>query len=271
MLMNKNTLHYTLSGNPEANKCLLFIHGFACDEQDWKNQVKNFSSQYQIITCDLRGHGKSQVFNNQFDVISLASDVRNLIEALKIDKPLIVTGHSMGVRIVLELYSQISYSIHGLVLIDCGYDPIDNPHATLFQQQINTHGYKKAISDFFEQTFSLNSPKEVRDFVLKRVHYLPEKVGAVLFPNIQIYDYYATKKVLNIITVPALFLQATLKFAGKRYSIGTIDATNEWLELVKEYTPHAQIKIVPNSGHFAMLEQPEFINSAISDFLSTLP
>lgn len=265
-------LHHTLSGNPKADICLVFIHGFACNEEDWYKQVNYFSKHYQILTCDLRGHGKSKRLNlpNQFDIISMAKDVTNLIHYLTIDKPLVLMGHSMGVRIVCELYAQISSLIAGLVLIDCGYQIVQNPDLNIIQQETFKNGFNSMMSTFFAQTFSKNTSAAIRETVMKNANAFSEKVGYELYPNIKIYDYYAIEKVLRLIAVPVLILQTTLKCSGKRYLIGAIDAKSEWLELVSQTVRKVTIKLVPECGHFLMLEASELTNTEIAKFLNSM-
>lgn len=260
-------LAHTLSGNSNAKTCLVFIHGFSCAAGDWENQVAFFAKDYQTLTLDLRGHGASAAlhFQNQYDMISLADDVIQLITALHITKEIVLIGHSMASRIVCEIYVQMQEKIQGIVLIDCGYQTVKNP----VQENLFKDGYRTMMDDFFSQTFTEHTPQAVREKVMYDVYHFSEQIGRALFPNIQIYDYYALKKCLRLITVPLLILQATLSVNGKRYSLGTIDAPSAWLELIQQNVKHASIKIVSGSGHFIMLEKPDITNTLIADFLIT--
>ena len=39
---------------------LLFVHGWAMNAEVWSGLSDNLSSNYQVISIDLRGHGKSK-------------------------------------------------------------------------------------------------------------------------------------------------------------------------------------------------------------------
>lgn len=55
----KNTpVYYYLSGNPHG-ECIIMVHPAFADHSAFDLQLEYFSSEYQIITLDLIGHGKS--------------------------------------------------------------------------------------------------------------------------------------------------------------------------------------------------------------------
>ena len=44
---------------------VFFIHGFPFSQEMWKPQVAALSSDCQVITYDVRGHGESEVGDGQ--------------------------------------------------------------------------------------------------------------------------------------------------------------------------------------------------------------
>jgi pimeloyl-ACP methyl ester carboxylesterase len=52
---NNINLYYEVNGEGQP---LVFIHGLGSSSRDWGNQVQAFSKSYQVITYDLRGHGR---------------------------------------------------------------------------------------------------------------------------------------------------------------------------------------------------------------------
>jgi pimeloyl-ACP methyl ester carboxylesterase len=57
--VGKRTLHYTKYGAADAKEKLVFIHEVLLDQDMWLKQVDYFSKEYEVITIDMRGHGKS--------------------------------------------------------------------------------------------------------------------------------------------------------------------------------------------------------------------
>jgi pimeloyl-ACP methyl ester carboxylesterase len=41
----------------QAEKAIMFVHGFAGCAETWEHQVNHFSHRYRVIAPDLRGHG----------------------------------------------------------------------------------------------------------------------------------------------------------------------------------------------------------------------
>jgi len=44
----------------------------------------------------------------------------------------------------------------------------------------------------------------------------------------------------------------------------------KFMDLVDELVPRATVRVVPDAGHFAMLDAPATVNAEIDDFLRTL-
>ncbi len=263
------TLNHTLSGNPSAPSCLLFIHGFACDANDWYHQVAYFAHDYQILTCSLRGHGKSDRADSlqQFDIPTLAQDIVNLLDKLMLNKKIIAIGHSMGARVALELSYLVAQSIKGLILIDCGYSLVTNPDFNEIQNKLFPNDFQSSMLELFRQMFLANTSKATQDHVISNISTFRKAVGLSLLPNTILYDYYTMGKVLKLIDIPILAIQASLRKNGNRCPISDVtNAHSEWLDLLKNL-PTVKIKLIPNCGHFIMLEQAEITNLTISTFL----
>src|SRR5690348_13971978 len=47
-------LYYETTGTGES---IVLLHGGYMDRRMWDDQVREFSKQYHVITCDLRGQG----------------------------------------------------------------------------------------------------------------------------------------------------------------------------------------------------------------------
>jgi len=87
---------------------LVFIHGGWSDHEIWGPQIEYFSRSYEDIVYDLRGHGKtSKSETKKYSLELLADDLKALLEALSIEKP-IICGRSLG-GLITQVYA-IKYS-----------------------------------------------------------------------------------------------------------------------------------------------------------------
>jgi 3-oxoadipate enol-lactonase len=72
-------VYYQIAG---AGDPLLFIHGLGSSYRDWEPQVAFFSRHYQVITYDVRGHGKSDKLKGPYSVSQFAADAVELMRSL---------------------------------------------------------------------------------------------------------------------------------------------------------------------------------------------
>ncbi|MGQ2374621.1 alpha/beta fold hydrolase [Companilactobacillus zhachilii] len=93
---DKIKLDYNVYG---TGKPVVLITGFGGYQEIWKLQIEYLVNMgYQVITYDHRNHGASQRTNQGLNIKRLITDLYELIEFLRLDKPLLI-GHSMGASI----------------------------------------------------------------------------------------------------------------------------------------------------------------------------
>lgn len=82
---------------------MVFIHGLSGSSSAWSQYEKKFQDKYNILTFDLRGHGKSlkPKHYNDYKVRSFATDLNELTTYLGI-RNFIVISHSFATLVVLE-------------------------------------------------------------------------------------------------------------------------------------------------------------------------
>lgn len=264
-------IHYSVSGKASSPVCLVFIHGMLCEQSNWINQIQYFKAQYQVLTLDLPGHGESTSKpKQQWDVVNLASEIKQLLTGLTLNKPLVIVAHSASVRIALELNYLLAREVMGLVLVDCGYQTIFKPDTKQWLVDLRQKGYVTWLTQFFTSKFGVSMPA-LRETMLQNALDLDPVMGEAVYLAIKTYDYYALEKCLKLTTVPVLVLQSsfykngTLQFASSKTTV-----SSEWLDLIKATLPKAKIQIMPHCGHWIMLEQPDACNQAIEQFMQHL-
>jgi pimeloyl-ACP methyl ester carboxylesterase len=77
---------------------LLLLHGFPETGDAFAQVVAPLGKRYRLIVPDLRGAGRSERTPEGYDKKMLASDVRALMDHLKIDRAHVI-GHDIGARI----------------------------------------------------------------------------------------------------------------------------------------------------------------------------
>ena len=102
------------SNTNQYKETLVFLHGFLEDSSMWENILSIFNN-YNIITLDLPGHGKSSVFSDNTSMYDMALVVNGILEFESIDSISII-GHSMGGYVALELSQIFKGNLKNIIL-----------------------------------------------------------------------------------------------------------------------------------------------------------
>ncbi len=113
-IVNGITLAYSDTG---TGLPIIFLHAFPLNRTMWAEQEAALSSQFRVITIDLRGHGESDAPLWHYSLNQAADDVRALLDHLSIAQALFV-GLSMGGYILLAFYRKYAVLVKGMVLAD---------------------------------------------------------------------------------------------------------------------------------------------------------
>lgn len=246
---------------------LVFVHGFACAHADWQPQLDHFSKTHEVVACDLRGHGETPGRPEECSIENYGGDVAALVNNLELSRAILV-GHSMGTRVVLEAARLLPKRIGGLVLVDgsrgaAAGDP-DAAEAGA-KAAIDKIGYPAFAENLFRQMFF--KPSAEADAIVARAVRSSAKFGPVLYPRMVRWDAQHMDATLAAVRVPMLVIQSTTRDANWNRAPLKRGDTTPYLEMLKG---KGTIEIVPDTGHFTMLEAPDTVNRLIADFLKRL-
>ena len=267
--LKKIDLYYESTG--DGSPPLVFIHGYTCDHTDWDFQVKNLRDTYQIVTCDLRGHGQSTGINLSGTIEEFASDVESLIRNLNL-RGAVLIGHSMGCRVALETYLRNPSSIAGIILLEGSRQGEGNPKAVIaaLTKSIEQIGFTEYIRHNFAGMFFGEHNTTLMERVVARAIKLDPHYAIRVRSNFFSWDAAKMELALSNLRVPLLVIQSTGRNKNlERYSLKVGDSTS-WLDLVKKLVPAARIEIIPGHGHFVMLEAPDRTCELINSFIKKL-
>ncbi|MCH9671612.1 MAG: alpha/beta hydrolase [Gammaproteobacteria bacterium] len=272
--MTPHQLNYTDTGAASASpntRPIVFVHGFSCDHSDWSAQVAHFSPQTRSIACDLPGHGETSAEPGHQSIRAMGADVANLITELDLTDAVLI-GHSMGCRVVMQACLDVPNRVGALVFTDGSWigqgDPEEKRKATV--DKLRAGGFANIATGLFEQMFSEGADPVFRQRALERVLARPAEYMTELFGDLQAWDASHLEYAVSHIDVPVLAIQSTfLNTEHQRVSIGDNDTT-PWLDVLRAKAKAPTISIVPDVGHFNMVEAPGSVNAILEDFLATL-
>jgi pimeloyl-ACP methyl ester carboxylesterase len=110
---------------------LVFIHPWANNLTVWDNEIKYLNKKgFSTLRYDIRGHGLSDepLHKNSYTLSSLATEIKDIIESLKIKKVILI-AHSFGGMIALKYYMQNRKNVEKIIFIDAIFSAPQNLEA----------------------------------------------------------------------------------------------------------------------------------------------
>ncbi len=255
-----NGLQVYRAGKPE-NEAIVFIHGFPFDASTWSKQVAALQDDYFCITYDVRGLGASEVGTGQFTMEMFVDDLVSALDSLHIEKAALC-GLSMGGYVALRAVERERTRFTKLILCDTRADADDNAgklKRSANVRKIDDYGVAKFVEDFLpgsvSDVFKRDHATEL-DALIKRFS-AANPVG-VKGCQILMMGRYDMTGLLKRIDMPALVL------------CGEEDAFSPpaVMESMSAHITGSRFVVVPDAGHLAPIENPDFVNRAIREFLS---
>lgn len=236
---------------------LVFVHGLACNRTHWDAQVAHFASTHTVVAIDLAGHGKSGVGRENWTIENFARDVSAVVEKLDLDN-VVLAGHSMGGAVILEVEKILPDRVSALVGVD-----------TFTYEQT----YPKLPQEAIEQILTpirANFPEAMRGLV----HQL---FSASKNPDPDLVEKVATEMATfpPDIMLPALeeLLMWDLDDALKKQGtpLRCINSRNlSSKETNQRYADYFDVVLMPDVGHFVMMENPDLFNRLLAEAIREL-
>jgi pimeloyl-ACP methyl ester carboxylesterase len=109
---------------------VVLVHGLSSNSHVWDAVAPRLAAQFRVVALDQRGHGRSDKPDEGYDFDTIVADLRGLVEALGLSRPIVV-GHSWGGNVVLQHAAANPDEVAGLVLVDGGFIELaDDPAMT---------------------------------------------------------------------------------------------------------------------------------------------
>jgi pimeloyl-ACP methyl ester carboxylesterase len=246
---NKGKLLYQIQGEEDP---IVFIHGFTLDHRMWEKQVDYFSKNYQVITYDMRGFGKSSVPTNAY---SHHEDFKALLKLLKMKKAHVV-GLSLGGEVAIDFTIEYPNSVITLTLLDSslgGYNSTVN-----WDVKAKGSGIDKAKKNWmnhavFDKTRSSNCWSKVGAIVkdYSGWHWINDDPRKKLDPS--------AKERLNEIKTPTLI------------AVGKDDLSyfHDIAKYIHDNVENSTLHVIKDAGHMVNMEKPLEVNRRIEKHIST--
>ena len=118
--VNGIKVYYEVYGEPTSEPIILLHGSFYTIEMNWAELIPELSKFRKVIAIEMQGHGHSPYSDRKLDIATLAKDVEEVMNYLKIDSA-DVAGYSMGGSVAYQFAVQSPERLKKLVIISSTY------------------------------------------------------------------------------------------------------------------------------------------------------
>lgn len=253
--LNSVRIHYTLEGPAEA-PTLVLSNSLGTNVHSWDNILPALASRYRVLRYDTRGHGQSTVSDPPYSIPQLGSDLLQLIDHLRLDRPHLC-GLSLGgltaIWLAIHHPSRFNRFIFANTGARIGTVPMwDDRIAT-----IRTSGMKPLAETmmhrWFTSSFMQQHPQEIA---------LPRAVMEQTDPDGYIGCCLALRD--EDLRPHVTEIQSQCLVITGTYDVATPPNLGQWLHEQLTHSKYIELE----AAHLSAWEVPEAFQSAILDFLS---
>ncbi len=250
---------------------LLLVHGLSGCWQNWLENIPHFARTHRVIAVDLPGFGASEMPREQITIAGYARFLEQVCDTLEIDAATVV-GNSMGGFVAAELAISSPQRVERLALVSAA--GISAEHVR--REPVLVVGRALALSAGWSATRHEQFARRagLRRVALSLVAHRPDRLSAPLALELMKGSGkpgfmqalaanlgYPLRDRLPQIACPTLIV-----WGANDRVIPARDA-----DVFERLIPDARKLVYPQTGHVAMLEQPERFNADLEAFIAELP
>lgn len=252
-------IYYEVSGasSKPGAPTLVFIHGWSCSTEFWRDQLPVFAASHRVVALDLGGHGRSGTDRGVWSIAGYGEDVASVADTLKL-KNIILVGHSMGGPVALAAAAKMPGKVRGVI----GVDTLHDASLTYQPQQVGQmmaafqNDFNAAMKGMFEGLAGPTVSMRLQEWIVAEGRKANPEVAVALLG-----DFARIK-------VPKLLAGAGAPVRVINAAPGPMTAETN-VALNRQYADFDAI-IVPDVGHFLQLEKPVLFNQELAQLLDTI-
>ena len=230
-------MNYELDGSGET---LVFIHGLSENLHYWEYLAANLKNDYQVLRIDLRGHGESELGEDEITIDTYAGDLYNLLEDLNIGDINLI-GFSLGGAVALDFAVNHPEIVSSLVLMST-FCKSDKQLEHIFVE------FKDALESSFGEFFDLILPMALCPDVIDKnrveIGILKEITSQSASPQAYLKAINACSG-FNVENELSQIKMPTLVLAGRYDEITSLNSQKE----LKNNIENSEIFILDNAKH----------------------
>lgn len=243
-------INYIVEG---TGKPVVLLHGWGCSTKTFEPVQKHMMRHFKVYNVDLPGFGESGMLDRPWNVSDYAGCVKKLLEALKIENPVLI-GHSNGGRIIIYLLGALGIKASKVILTGAaGIKPKRKPMYYIKVWSFKTikktlmlpvvRNFSQDLLEGAKNYFGSSDYKNAPEVMRKTLVQLLNEDLTYLLPNIK---------------------ASTLLIWGENDTATPVADG----KLMEKMIPDSGLVILKNATHFAYLEKLSEFLIIIDNFLA---
>jgi pimeloyl-ACP methyl ester carboxylesterase len=260
---------------------LVMIHGLGANLSFWYFGAANvLAARHRLVMYDLRGHGRSSMPREGYDLPQMARDLLELLDFLAIERADIV-GHSFGGRVALVFAAFYPQRVRNLIIADTHIRALQPPmrlaewpHWPRWRAELQRSGLAELPSDdaFIDHDLlaKLSGQRNVphADNAGGRLTLRASDMGGkalqrwrLLLAQTSAARDFEDERELTPATFATVRAPTLLLFGKFTYCLPSGEGLAQCL-------PDARLVVIPGAGHFFPLVRARFFARATERFLA---
>lgn len=247
------------SPRPSGALPVVFVHGMVGHTGFWNAALAACADRRRAVAIDLRGHGNSKPpTDGDYSVAACAGDVIAIIDELALG-PIVLVGHSFGAFVAIETAALRPETVRRLILIDPPGDftrlsaTMRDEQLVPFVKSLESDQWHSAVEGDFEDALA-GSTMGAAASVRARLATMPR--DAMLGMYHSMFAYRASERLERYLATPGTSAHALLA------------PPNAWPFSLHNLVPALQSSVVPDVGHWIMLDAPDRFVAALEQAVS---
>jgi 3-oxoadipate enol-lactonase len=233
---------------------IVFLHGVGSDISVWKRQLEYFSKKWRAIAIEYPGYGESDLPAKGLNLEEVGRFLFGAMDGLEIVEAHIV-GLSMGGVMALEMVRRQPNRLRSLTLANTF---ARHPNAMPILEGLHRDISTMTMFDFAKGRVDLilapDAAEALKQEVIETMAKIDKRTYHWSTTAVWTADY---RKDLPQIQRPVLIA------IGEHDQLTPIALSEE---LAREI-PGAKLQVIPKAGHLSNLDNPDFFNRIVSEFI----
>jgi 2-hydroxy-6-oxonona-2,4-dienedioate hydrolase len=245
----------------------VMIHAGVADSRQWNNEFEFFARDYQVLRYDMRGYGKSEPVDGDFNHMS---DLVSVLDALDLREPMLLMGCSMGGGLAMDFAFTHPSRVKALIMVGSGPSglKLDVPAPAKFAEAEKAFeaGELDLVAEIETQIWfdgMGRTPDQVNQTMRNLAYEMDRKALA--------YEARKLGKRLPNVETPAFD-----RLAGLNIPVLVIVGSHDTpyilaaADYMQEKIPSVRTVRIEDAAHLPNMDHPEEFRAIVKDFLEGL-